>query len=495
MSGFGLPAVGGFGQPLPGAPAQPKVQFKGEKGPGYTDPTAAHWSTSIDVSAVPPVLRDDVLYDNLPKPLQDHLALMHAFIQAEKDTLVELDKTVRETKNSMGQVKRKMAAMRGGENSFEAARLQANSLSTALDDYKDSIRGLQDSLTAAGATWDPAAGARWALGDTSRDQPASEFFKVAVENVAARMSIVGQTITELEASLLPEQNLRARQQQQQQHQMVTSANSSGISSVLTGGVAGTTVPSLSHHNHFQTAVSAAPQDAASLILATLRDQKESLLAVAAKVQQAHIRADMVRALAIPDNFVGVFAQVKGHQWAPQPNDDTDEDAYDGMLLWGAAAPSPGQGLPSSRRAAGGGMRQPLVGAAGHHLGRKSNRMTFDPQLNKSTNPPAAAPAAAAGFGVPQTPAPPAAGFGAPQTAPAAGFGAPQTAAAAGFGVPQTPAPPAAGFGGTPSAFGASPLGLASNGSTLSPIGAGAGPSPSPNQPEAGDQRPTKKKGR
>ena len=526
--GFGQPAApGAFGPPAGGVGVKTAAFFKGEKGPGFVDLTRQHWSLGIDFSKSPPVLRDDILFDDLPPSVQEHLAHIHAFIAAERDANKKLNETFTVSRSTMDKYRAKMATLRGGPDSFEAAKLQAQSLQTALTEFRDSIKSTQDFLSGAGQTWEPirnAGAAYWAHEYNTRDQPASEFFAKAVTSLLGRMNVLGTSIQELESSLLPEQHLKAKailaqQQQEQRHGNQQSQVLLGDSrrgqfsdpsvnyygaqqpqaawgSLNTNGVFAGDGSTSSHH----PVVSLAPTDASSLIFSTLEDQLQTLVTVARKVQNAHIAADAVRA-RYPEYFNsddrGLFAPRSDrlHQWACLEEDDA-LDTFQGA--------SGEYGYPSSSGGAGGasaisGANRRAGGRPSYEGGRLSARrtvaqMAYDPQLNRVA---AGQPGTAAVAGA----APLLSVAAAPGAVAPAGFGAAPAPAAAvgGFGVPAPAAPgqpaaaaaaPPAGFGsGTPSAFGASPL---------SPAAGTAAFSPSPIQPSpvgAADERPNVKKNR
>nr|CAJ2476860.1 unnamed protein product [Leishmania braziliensis] len=476
--GFGM--AGGFGSTTaPAAPTAQQYPYQGIKGPG----NATSWARDIDFSQV----TEQVRFEALPQPLQQHLMELRSFMHAERDAAKKVYLYFNESddadsaagaiatsatgsssptasSSSYRQLLAQMAALKGGGNRAVdlvavhcnqhegQTRRQLQRLEKLEANIRDYERHVWEPLLEQGMPSSLAGSGMNACGGAYRpavSSGAASPFVALVEELSHRMDHVSSALTELEATLVPPGR---------------SLRGAGV-----GGCHG-------HHNGRAISNDAIAQINAALVyeLNQLRDSS----CVAAHL---HSRTDIAREL---------FTRQYGQAEADVLFADTEQQR-NGMTLFRRASPSTYFDIPplpqqsQSPAAASAatttmGITAPATGfgagttsALGGGIGATSGGGAFGAA-------PAAGAAGAATTG----------GFSAPATAAAApagggvvgGFGFGATApAATGLGAAAggTTSTPAAGLATAVGGFGAAPtaggFGAALASATAAPAATGAPP--------------------
>lgn len=509
-SGCGFGMTGGFGSTAaPVAPPAPTAQqypYPGIKGPG----NATSWARDIDFSQV----TEQVRFEALPQPLQQHLMELRSFMYAERNAAKKVylyfnesdgaDSAAAATANSVAgssaatassssyrKLLAQMAALKGGGNrAVDLVAVHCNhhegqarrqlqrleKLEASIRDYERHVweplleQGLPSSL--AGSGMNLRGGAYRPAASNGAASP----FVPLVEELSRRMDHVSSALTELEATLVP------------------------LGRPLRGaGVSGRH----GHHNG-----SAIPNDTIAQINAALLYELNQLRDSSCVAAHLHGRTDIAREF---------FTRQYGQAEADVLFADTEQQR-NGMALFRRASPStyfdipplPQQPqLPAATPAAvtttsgaapitgfGAGATSALGGgfgatSGGGLFGASSTAGTAGKATTGGFGAPATAAAAPAGggavvgvgFGVAAPAAPAATSFG------AAAGGTTSTSATGGFG-----AAPAAGLAPATGGFGAAPatggFGVALASATAAPAATGAPPSAPSMGPAAPGAAPT-----
>ncbi|CAG9577810.1 conserved hypothetical protein [Leishmania major strain Friedlin] len=479
--GFGM--TGGFGSTAvsaaPVAPTAQQYPYPGIKGPG----NATSWTRDIDFSQV----TEQVRFEALPQPLQQHLMELRSFMHAERDAAKrvylyfnESDGTdpaaavtassatgssaATASSSSYRKLLAQMAALKGGGNRAVdlvavhcnqhegQARRQLQRLEKLEANIRDYERHVWEPLLEQGLPSSLAGSGMHVRGGAYRpaaSNGAASPFVSLVEELSRRMDHVSSALTELEATLVPPGH------------PLRGAGESGRHG---------------HHNG-----SAIPNDAIAQINAALLYELNQLRDSSCVAAHLHSRTDIARKL---------FTRQYGQAEADVLFADTEQQR-NGLALFRRASPSTYFDIPPLPQ-------QPQLPAAALAAVTTTSGAAPITGFGAGTTS-----ALGGGFGVTSG----GGVFGAASTAGTAGaattggFGAPATAAVApagggtvggvGFGVAvggTTSAPATGGFGAAPAAglapatggFGAAPtaggFGAASPSATIAPAATGAPPS-------------------
>nr|CCC89792.1 unnamed protein product [Trypanosoma congolense IL3000] len=279
----------GFGVPS----AQPQIPpYKGIKGPGFS----TDWLQKVNVSS----LRDDVLFGDLPPPLQQHLMEIHNFIQAEHEAkqAVEAfltDSTTRSIAGDAGYRKlvTQLSQLTGGENAVDAIRVdcferevQSHKLSRAMDRCEEDIHNYMKQV------WTPLSGLDFTLPISgSRPRPSLEPFQRALRETEECMKGLSTTIAELKASVVPGGHCQRGIVVDDKNNInsvadPSSSSAASVHSRLTSGLQPPHVPLA-----LGLGVSAHP---IVRIISSLSNELTALLNLAARTLWLHTRADNAR---------------------------------------------------------------------------------------------------------------------------------------------------------------------------------------------------------
>lgn len=420
FGGFG--AGKGFGTTV-ATPAQPHLpQYKGIKGPG----SSTEWLHGVNLS----ILRDDVVFEDLPVPLQQHLTDFHNFIQAEHDAkqVVEAFLTDSATPNatpapSYRELVKKMNQLASGENAVDGIRVecferevQAHRLGQTLDKCEDDILDYMKNV------WKPLSEIDFTqLAGGNRPKPASEPFQRILREIQGCMDAISAAVSELEAAVVPcGRRVRGPVTDDASRSNAAPeppcASASEFLTKLTGGVELPDVPPPG----LGSAASAHP---VSRINASLSNQLTTLLNLAAWTLRLHTRADSAR-----DLFVHNYGTSEAELLLAQQHQQAES----------SAGPRRPFLLPSSTGAAAAEVNQDTVGdihrrsAFPHRSKALSNgerKMQYDVLLERKyqTAAPAAAPmSTATASGTASSVAGATLGATSSTSTTATGFGAPQS---------------------------------------------------------------------
>ncbi|CAJ1990551.1 hypothetical protein conserved [Leishmania donovani] len=481
--GFGMP--GGFGSTAasaaPAAPTAQQYPYLGIKGPG----NATSWARDIDFSQV----TEQVRFEALPQPLQQHLMELRSFMHAERDAAKKVylyfnesdgaDPAAAATANSATgssaataasssyrKLLAQMAALKGGGNrAVDLVAVHCNQhegqarrqlqrlekLEANIRDYERHVweplleQGLPSSLAGSGMN---VRGGAYRPG--ASNGAASPFVSL-VEELSRRMDHVSSALTELEATLVPPgRSLRGT------------------------GVSG-------RHGHQNG--SAIPNDAIAQINAALLYELNQLQDSSCVAAHLHSRTNTAREF---------FTRQYGQAEADVLFADTEQQR-NGTALFRRASPSTYFDIPplpqqpaaapaavttTSGAAPITGFGAGVTSALGGGFGATSGGGVFGTASSAGT----AGALTTGGFGAPATAAAAPAGGGA---VGGVGFGAAAggTASAPAAGL----APATGGFGAAPTAGG---FGAASASATTAPAATGAPPSAPSMGPAAPGAAPT-----
>ncbi|KAG5473738.1 hypothetical protein LSCM1_04368 [Leishmania martiniquensis] len=508
-SGFGVGRGGGFGMTsgfgsvsAPAALAAPTAQlypYPGIKGPGY----ATSWGRDIDFSRV----TEQVRFETLPQPLQQHLMELRSFMHAERDaakkvylyfnesddadsaagaaaTSIAGSSSVTAPSSSYRQLLTQMAALKGdGNHAVELVAVHCNQheeqagrqlqrlekLESNIRDYERHVweplleRGLPSLLADSGRS------SRGCAYRPAVSNGAASPFVALVEELSRRMDYVSSALAELKATLVPPGRR---------------LHGAGVS----GG-----------HGHHSSSV--IPNDAIAQINAALVYEFNQLRDSSCVAAHLHSRANVARELftrqygqAEADvlfadteqqrNGVALFRRASSSAYFDIPSIPQQPPAVASAAntTMGGAAPTTGLG-GSATSALGGGFGMASGGAV---FGAASTAGTTGAATAGGFGAPATAAVAPAGGGAGGgfsfgAAAPAATGFGA---APAAGgFGTASAPAATGA-PPSAPAMGPAVAGGAPTAF--------NLGGGAAATGAGFGMAPGKSGTGGSDDRPSRR---
>ncbi|EKF33080.1 hypothetical protein MOQ_003062 [Trypanosoma cruzi marinkellei] len=292
FGGFG--AAKGFGTAAAiGGQAQVPL-YKGIKGPGFS----TDWARNVNFST----LRDDVLFEELPPPLQQHLMELHNFIQAEHDAkrfvegfLTDSMGTSTVDSSSYMELQKKLLQLTAGDNAVDAIRVdcferevQGQHLGMLLENCEEEVVQYSKHV------WEPLAEQDFTqrLGGNRTELP-SEPFQCCLRDVQTRMEEMSAVLTELELAVLPNA----------QRQKRTTNNDKNTSNTTT-----TTEPSTSLSHFSRYVAEMKPLDNATGLRSTiashpvvqmnttLSNELATLLNLAAWTSRLHARADAARDL-------------------------------------------------------------------------------------------------------------------------------------------------------------------------------------------------------
>ncbi|RNF22031.1 putative nucleoporin (NUP54/57) [Trypanosoma conorhini] len=442
FGGFGASKGFGAATTIGGQPQVPP--YKGIKGPGFS----TDWARSVNFST----LRDDVLFEELPPSLQQHLMELHNFIQTEHeakgfvesflaDSAGAATATADADASSYRKLQKKLAQLAAGENAVDAIRvdcfereLQAQHLGMLLQKCEEEVVQYSKQV------WEPLAeqDLTQRCGGNQTELP-SEPFQRCLRDVQTRMEGVSAALTELELAVLPNA--------QRQKRLAAAGNASATAEPASSA------PPLSRYTAEVKPLDAAgglrPTMATHPIVqmnTTLSNELAALLNLAAWSSRLHARADAAR-----DLFAHLYGASEAEVLLAQQQR---------QLPVGPKRPFPlGSAETSSFSELDhytiGDIHRRSVGL--DRLGALSSgerRMQYDVLLERHRQAPAPAPlgstntgfgaaAAAAGAAASAAPAAPAAPFAAATTTATATATATPSTAAGGFGAS---APAASGVG-------------------------------------------------
>ncbi|PWU99020.1 hypothetical protein C4B63_10g431 [Trypanosoma cruzi] len=458
FSGFG--AAKGFGTAAAiGGQAQ-VPSYKGIKGPGFS----TDWARSVNFST----FRDDVLFEELPPPLQQHLMELHNFIQAEHDAkrfvesfLTDSMGTSAGDYSSYMELQKKLVQLTAGDNAVDAIRVdcferevQGQHLGMLLENCEEEVVQYSKHV------WEPLAEQDFTqrLGGNRAELP-SEPFQCCLSEVQTRMEEMSAVLTELELAVLPNA----------QRQKRTTNNDKNTSNTTN------TEPSASHFSRYtaemkplDTATGLRPTIASHPVVqmnTTLSNELATLLNLAAWTSRLHARADAAR-----DLFAHLYGSSEAEVLLAQQQRQMPVGPKRPFPLRSAEASS----FSEPNHDTIGDIHRRSVGL--DRLGALSNgerRMQYDVLLERQRqdSAPASVGTNNTGFGAPVAPAAAiAATASAVPTVAATTAGTTTTTASTATAVFGASAPPATGTGGT-TAFGA-PLGTASSTRTANKKGRG-----------------------
>ncbi|KAG8346674.1 hypothetical protein ERJ75_000134200 [Trypanosoma vivax] len=194
--GFGITATPG---------GQPQIPpYKGIKGPGFS----AEWPRLVNLSTI----RDDVVFEDLPPPLQHHLIELHNFVQAEhtakqfvKSFLADSVGPEPGAAASYRSLSKNLCRLLNGKNAVDGIRVdcferesQSNRLGHILDKCEEEVHNYIKHV------WEPMSEEDFTQRRTPSGSESSEPFFSALCEIQTYMKEVSSIVSELEAALLPD---------------------------------------------------------------------------------------------------------------------------------------------------------------------------------------------------------------------------------------------------------------------------------------------------
>ncbi|KAH9599078.1 hypothetical protein LSM04_006823 [Trypanosoma melophagium] len=268
--------------------------YKGIKGPGFS----TDWARSVNFST----LRDDVLFEDLPLPLQQHLLELHSFIQAEQDAKRFLEGFLTDSLGSSGaegvtsyrELLKKLAKLTVGENAVDAIRVDCFEREVSAQHLGQLLEKCEEEVTQYSRNvWEPLSDQDFTqrrLGN--RSEPPSEPFQRCLRDIQVRMEEISVAVRELELAVLPNG---------QQQRRVTSTDNNAANNTTTETSPSTALFSrysvgpgtLEVSPDLRCAVSSHP---ILQMNTTLSNELTTLLNLAAWTSRLHARADAARDL-------------------------------------------------------------------------------------------------------------------------------------------------------------------------------------------------------
>ncbi|ORC90138.1 putative nucleoporin (NUP54/57), partial [Trypanosoma theileri] len=297
IGGFGGTSTGGFGglgttSAIGGQTQVPP--YKGIKGPGFS----TDWARSVNFST----LRDDVLFEDLPLPLQQHLLELHSFIQAEQDAKRFLESFLTDSLGSSGgdgstsyrELLKKIAKLTVGENAVDAIRVDCFEREVSAQHLGQLLEKCEEEVTQYSKNvWEPLSDQDFTqrrLGN--RSEPPSEPFQRCLRDIQVRMEDISAAVRELELAVLPD-GQRQRRVTNTDGNTANTINTESSPSAALFSRYSVGPETLEVSSDLRCAVSSHP---ILQMNTTLSNELTTLLNLAAWTSRLHTRADAARDL-------------------------------------------------------------------------------------------------------------------------------------------------------------------------------------------------------